>query len=73
LLLDDENKRSELMTPRDRLFLRALEAVRSGTPELERAPRSGDELEQMMEEPFTPVEPPTMRFTSSGASIELSP
>jgi len=63
---DDENKHAELMTPRDRLFLRALEAVHSGASQQGVIPRDGDRTEPGLEEPFTPVRPPIVRFVNDG-------
>jgi hypothetical protein len=61
---DDENKHAELMTPRDRLFLRALEAVHSGATQQRVIPHDGDRTEPGLEEPFTPVRPPIVRFVN---------
>jgi hypothetical protein len=67
VLQDEENKRAELMTPRDRLFLRALEGVRPRA--FEKHP-TGDtvQVSHGMEEPFTPLQPPTVRFEANGGS-----
>ncbi len=67
VLQDEENKRAELMTPRDRLFLRALEGVRSGAFEKQPTDDS-DRQSSKMEEPFTPLQAPTVRFEANGGS-----
>src|SRR6266851_4863974 len=56
---EEENKQAELRTPRDRLFLRALEAVRSGTRDPGLIPLADDDMNRSTdEESFTPVQPP---------------
>ena len=67
VLQDEENKRAELMTPQDRLFLRALESVWPGA--FEKQPTGDtDQVSHRTEEPFTPMQPPSVRFEASGGS-----
>ena len=55
-----ENKQAELMTPRDRLFLRALQTARSDVYEGVAADADLDGSRD--EEPYTPIQPPVVRF-----------
>jgi hypothetical protein len=65
---EEENKQAELMTPSDRLFLRALEAVRSGAHESGTTPAADDDMDPSIEEEaFIPVQPPIVRFANEGS------